>query len=89
MHLKKLGFLRPKDIQDESSSVLVDNALKTQHLPIPKDVTFDQQNRNQQEYEAKKGVLQKGMYVMLIAKETPFDKSFDIAVSFGQNHKTK
>lgn len=87
MHLKKLGFLRPEDIKDESSSVLVDKALKSHDLKIPKDTTFDQQAQNQREYEAKKGVLQKGMYVMLLAKETPFDKSFDIAVSACQNHK--
>lgn len=80
--LKKLGFLTPNDINSEASSVLVDNALKKHNLPIPKDVTFQDQQKNQQKYVQSKNPLQKGVYVMLTSKETPFDKSFDLQVSF-------
>jgi hypothetical protein len=80
--LKKLGYLKPSDIINEASSVLVDNALKAHHLTVPTDITLNEQRKNQEQYEAKrsKDTLQKGMYVMLSYKESPFDKSFDLSV---------
>lgn len=82
--LKRLGFLAPNDIKDVSSSYLVDKNLKSSDLSVPKEETYDQQQKNQAIYEERAksndNLLQKGDYVYLKLKEETFGKSFDIQV---------
>jgi len=84
--LKRLGYLTPNSITNVTSSVFVDKSLSENHLIVPKDVTFQQQLKNQVDYEneAKKHehLLKKGDYVYLKLKEDTFGKSFDIQVGF-------
>lgn len=81
---KRLGYLTPNSITDVTSSVLVDTKLKENNLPIPKEVPYDQQRRNQQNYEQlavkNENLLKEGDYVYLKLKEDLFGKSFDIQV---------
>lgn len=85
--LKKLGYLAPKDIVNESSSVEVDNALKLHQLPIPKEPTYNEKFQNQESYQKeatkKSSMLKAGDYVMLDMKQTFLDKAYDLAV---KNH---
>ena len=56
--LKKLGYLRPIDIQTEADSVKVENALKTHGLEKVTLPTYQEQNKNQAKYEANKKNIQ-------------------------------
>ena len=80
--LKRLGFLRPNDITDITSSVKVDAALRSNNLSVPKEPTYEEQNKNQKQYDKKSEInsqmLQKGDYVYLKQSEDIFGKSFDI-----------
>lgn len=82
--LKRLGYLRPNDITDITSSVLVDNKLKENGLPIPKEPTYNEQRLSQINYENRANenndMIKAGDYVYLKIKEDIFGKSFDIQV---------
>lgn len=83
--LKRLGFLAPKDIINEASSVIVDENLKKHNLHIPTEPTYKKQAENQKLYkkEATKNekLIDRGDYVYLKQKEESFGKSFDIQES--------
>ncbi len=79
--LKKLGYLRPNDIQSELDSVLVDIKKRQQNIPNVKEPTFSEQLNNQMKYQKDRSKLQIGDYVYLNFNEKLFDKSFDIQVS--------
>ena len=74
--------MRPNDITDITSSVKVDAALRSNNLSVPKEPTYEEQNKNQKQYDKKSEInsqmLQKGDYVYLKQSEDIFGKSFDI-----------
>lgn len=80
--LKRIGFLRPESIKDETGSVEVENSLKSHNLPIPKEPTFQTQIENSKKYEkeAQQNVklLKVGDFVYKNLNESLFSKSFDI-----------
>ena len=83
--LKKLGFLTPESITNEESSVFVDEALKRNHLDIPKEPKFTEQLQNQKAYEQKSQtdnkLLKKEDYVFVNLKSSGgFDKGYDVLV---------
>jgi len=87
--LKRLGYLTPNSIKNVTSSVLVDKSLKEHDLSVPKDVTYDQQQKNQLKYESatksNQSLLNKGDYVYLKLEKEAFGKSFDIQVRCFKN----
>ena len=80
--LKRLGWLKPSDINNFSDSIRVNEAKKANNIPILTEPSFENQQQNQKEYESNtKNKLQVNSYVLLDFKETPaFDKSFDVSV---------
>ena len=82
--MKKLGNLRPIEIQNEAGSVLIDKSLKSNNIPIPKDPTYKIQLKSAQNYENESRInpklLKTGDYVYKNIKEDLFSKSFDIQV---------
>ena len=91
--LKKLGYLTPASITSEESSVFVDEALKKNHLDIPKEPTFTEQLENQKTYDEKSQtsakLLKKHDYVFVDLKSSgAFDKGYDILVlKLGKSQK--
>lgn len=81
--LKRLGWLKPSNINSLSDSILVNKAKKAHNIPILQEPSFQEQTKNQKDYESsRKNELQNNSYVLLDFKETPaFDKSFDVSVS--------
>lgn len=79
--LKKLGFLKPSDIQSETDSVRVNAALKEHGLKQPVLPTFQEQNKNQAEYEANPKNIQVNTHCYLNFEEKLFDKAYDVSVS--------
>jgi len=81
---KRLGYLTPNNITDVTSSALVDKNLQNNGLQVPKEPTFSEQRKNQEEYQLRattnENLLKKGDYVYLKLKEEVFGKSFDIQV---------
>ena len=84
--LKKLGFLSPDSVTSEESSVFVDEALKRNNLEVLKEPTFQEQIRNQKEYDEQSKtnpkLLKKLDYVFVDLKSGSFDKGYDILVSW-------
>lgn len=84
--LKRIGYLKPNDITDVTSSYFVDQRLKANGLPIPKEPTYKKQQQNQTNYEKlakhNENLIKTGDYVYLKQKEDVFGKSFDIQVLF-------
>ena len=78
--LKKLGFLKPSDIQSEADTIKVENALKSHGLKPIELPTFQEQNKNQQTYEAKAKNIQVNTYCYLDFGENVFDKAYDVSV---------
>ena len=88
--LKRLGWLKPSDINSSADSIKVFEAKKVHNIPILKEPSFQQQKVNQKSYELnKRNSVQEGSYVLLDFKETPlFDKAFDTSVLFSKcSHK--
>lgn len=85
--LKKLGYLKPNQITNESSSIEVDKNLLANNLAIPKEPTYSEQKQNQVAYEksANENLLRVGDYVYLRQYEPKFGKSFDIQEHFLQH----
>lgn len=81
---KRLGFLTPNSITNVESSAFVDKELKAHNLPVPKDATYQEQRKNQQNYEKlaakNENLIKEGDYVYLKLNEDIFGKSFDIQV---------
>ena len=83
--LKKLGYLAPESITSEESSVFVDEALKKNHLDVPKEPLYTEQLQNQKKYDEKSQTSQKLLkkldYVFVDLKSSgAFDKSYDVLV---------
>lgn len=76
--LKRLGWLTPSSINSIEDSVKVNTAKKEHEVPIYKEPTYSQQQKNQHSY---KGDLNVGDYVYLDFDQHLFDKSFDVSVS--------
>lgn len=78
--LKKLGWLKPNDINNEFDSIKVENAQKQINYHPYREPKLDIRTKNQLSYENDNTKLQKGSYVYLDFKETLFGKSFDVQV---------
>jgi hypothetical protein len=78
--IKKLGWIKPNSINSEIDSVKVDEAQKQNNVKVYREPSFDQQIRNQSDYETNKSNLQVGQYVYLDFDEKVFSKSFDVQV---------
>ena len=78
--LKKIGFLKPCDIQREADNIKVENALKSHGLKPLALPTFQEQNKNQEKYEAKSKNIQVNTYCYLDFGENVFDKAYDVSV---------
>jgi len=73
-----VGWLKPNDITNEASSVLVDKAKKSHHIEVIKQPTYQEQKLNSERYS---GDLKVGDYVYKQFDSKLFDKSFDVSVS--------
>ena len=83
--MKKLGYLTPASITSEESSVFVDEALKKNHLDVPKEPLYTEQLQNQKNYDEKSQTSQKLLkkldYVFVDLKSSgAFDKGYDVLV---------
>lgn len=78
--LKKLGYLKPSDIQSEADTIKVESALRSHGLKPLELPTFQEQNENQKKYEAQKKNIQVNTFCYLDFGENLFDKAFDVSV---------
>jgi len=78
--LKKLGFLKPKDIINEASTVAVTEAKKLELIPTFKQPTFDEQKIRFSEDLFDTKTLKIGDYVYKQFDSKLFDKKYNIAV---------
>lgn len=78
--LKKLGWLKPSEINTIYDSNLVSKSRQKHNIAVYKEPSFVQQNQNQKEYEKNKRNFQVNDYVYLDFKEDLFSKSFDVQV---------
>lgn len=80
--LERLGFLTPNDISTEADTVWVEKALKEHNINRPQIPTFEQQRKNQKNYEDHSKSLQVDDYCYLNFPEETFEKSFFASVMF-------
>lgn len=80
--MKRLGFFAPKDINDIVDTYLVEQEKKRLNLTEDQIPTFQEQNRNQKNYDKNTHNLNVGDYVYLNVKKETFTKSFDVQVFF-------
>jgi hypothetical protein len=78
--IKKLGWIKPNTIHSEFDSVRVQEAQRQHNIDIFREPNFEQQIKNQKDYESESQNLQVGQYVYLDFDEKMFDKSFDVQV---------
>jgi hypothetical protein len=78
--IKKLGWLTPNSVNSEIDSVKVDKAKLENKIEVYKEPTFEDQIKNQKQYELQRKNLQVGDYVYLDFDEKLFSKSFDVQV---------
>ena len=79
--LKRLGWLKPNDINDVFDTVKVNEAKEKFQIPVLEEPSFSEQKKNQQIYEANKSnKFQEGSYVMVDFQDENFQKSFDTSV---------
>lgn len=71
--LKAIGGVKPGDIKSPLDDPLIDEKMSSPKLPSPKEM-----DAQQRAYEADDKKLQVGQYVFADAKESLFDKSFEI-----------
>jgi len=79
--LQKLGYLKPKDIQSEKSSVEVDKAKLQHHIEIYKQPNIFEQDLNKKLDLKSAKSLKVGDYVFKQFDTKLFDKKYNIAVS--------
>lgn len=79
--IKRLGWLRPIDIQSEVGSAFVDQAKRDNNVPILKEATYVEHRHNITSYSGDLKVLD---YVYKDFDKKIFDKSFDVSVSWLQ-----
>lgn len=80
--LKRLGWLQPKDINSETDSVYVDQAKGHFGVPLLKEPTYSEQEKNLKNFS---GDIKVSDYVYKQFDSTLFDKSFDVSVSLKLN----
>jgi len=80
---KKIGFLKPNDINSKYDSKKVRDALQTHGLEIKRGPNFDALKQNELSYDKSRGI-QIGSYVYVDFPEERFGKSFDYQVNFWQ-----
>lgn len=79
---KKLGFLKPSDINTPYDSAKVTKAKKLLNIPFRSLPLYKQQQLNQSLYKNNGKKLQIGDYVYVDFKQTLFGKSFDVQVYY-------
>lgn len=80
--LKRLGWLKPNDINSEIDSVYVDEAKGHFNIPVFKEPTYTEQQKSIKSYS---GDIHVNDYVYKQFDSTVFDKSFDVSVSLQSN----
>lgn len=75
--LKKIGWLKPNDINNISDSVKVHENIKKSNISVYREPLYDQQIKNVAAYD-KATNLKVGDYVYLDFGENIFGKSFDV-----------
>lgn len=84
-HLKKIGFITPKSINNKQDGVLIDQAREKHHIEN-NVIHFDQQIKNIQEYSKKKNVLKPGDYVFLDLNQKFKKGNFYFLFQFRNSH---
>jgi len=77
--LKRLGYLRPNDINSEADSVAITRAKKEHGIDVYKEPSFEEQSHNIKNYQ---GDLQISDYVYRDFDTKLFDKSYDVSVKW-------
>lgn len=77
---KKLGYLKPNEINTIYDSYKVRQEQRKFHIKRFSEPTFKEQRENQTEYDKKTTVLKTNDYVYLDFNENLFGKSFDVQV---------
>ena len=80
--LKRLGFLKPSQVNSEIDSVFVRNAQKSNQITIYKEPNWKTQVQNELNYKSDSSNIQVGTYVYRDFDEKLFDKSYDVSVTF-------
>lgn len=83
--IKKLGWIKPNTIHSEFDSVRVEQAQVKNNIKVYKEPNFEDQIKNQKDYESQSKNLQVGQYVYLDFDEKIFSKSFDVQVFVTKN----
>lgn len=79
--LKRLGNLKPNDINGIQDSYRVLELKEKLGRPIFKEPSFDEQQRNQELYYSnEKNVLREESYCYVDFKTSVFDKAYDVSV---------
>ena len=79
--IKKLGFLRPNQINSEIDSAFVQDAQKKLNITRYKDTNWKIQLQNNKSYTSDRTNIQKGDYVYRDFDEKLFDKSYNVSVN--------
>jgi hypothetical protein len=80
--LKRIGYLKPADINSDLDDIKVQQALSDHKIEPYRQPDWRTQEKNQTDYEnSTKNVLQVGTYVYADQKQQVFNKSFYIQVS--------
>lgn len=78
--LKRLGYLRPCDINSPLDVVKVQEARKKNNIKVYEEPDWKTQVENQKKYESSSNPFQKGTFVYADEPERPFKKSFHFQV---------
>jgi hypothetical protein len=78
--VKRLGYLKPNQINSEIDSVFVKNAQKNHNINIYNEPNWKTQLLNQKNYEKLSSNIKIGDYVYKDIDEKLFDKSYDVSV---------
>lgn len=78
--LKKIGWLKPNDINTVYDSVQVKNARNKHNITSYNEPSYKLQQRSQKDYDNNINNLNINDYVYLDFKEQIFGKSFDVQV---------
>ena len=79
--LKRLGWLKPNDINNLGDAIRVNEAKKKFDIPILTEPSFKQQQQNQISYENnKKNVYQANQFCYVDMNSSVFDKAYNVSV---------
>lgn len=79
-HLSRIGNLQPQSVNSFLDDVKVQEALKTKPSDLPPEPSWQEQEKNTQNYESSSNPFKIGSYVFLDEKQSVFNKSFHIQV---------